>query len=482
MKRSMLNVLLFACVISAQQTTDWPTYGRTSERNRSSSIALQGDLSLQWKWHAPQPPAPAWEGPAKWDAYNKVHNLEARLFFDRAFALVSSDGRVFFGSSADDQLRCLSADDGRLLWSYFAGGPIRLAPVYSKGRVFVGSDDGFVHCVSASKGELIWKSRLGPSERTVIGNERIVSVWPVRTGLSVERGLVHVACGLFPAEGAWLVALNATDGSTVWKQKVPRLSPQGYIMVAGDRIVLPASRAAPYVFERETGKLVHGVKGNGGTFAVLSGEMLICGPGKTGQLSVFRKDEPVALLTLNANRLAISGPIAYLQSDQHLEMIDLDRAVATEIQMGGIRQEQKKHSGRLKKISALLKSRQRKVGEQMQPIPEEELENLAEERTTVTEALIAVGAQIDSMADQRQACRKWRVNCDEALCLIVVGGRIVTGGRGRIAIREAATGALIKQHEVDGDAWDVIVVDGTVLVSTSQGTIHSFKAIDGGAR
>ena len=150
----ILRVIVFLTLLlgwaTAQGSTDWPTNGWDSGRSRSTSVPLHQSLHPTWKWVSPQPPSPAWEGPAKRDFYNKVHNLEARLFFDRAFGLVSADGMVFFGSSSDDQLRCLDVSSGQVKWSFFAGGPIRLAPTYHEGRVFVGSDDGFVYCVDAS--------------------------------------------------------------------------------------------------------------------------------------------------------------------------------------------------------------------------------------------------------------------------------------------------------------------------------------------
>lgn len=482
----ILRVIVFLTLLlgwaTAQGSTDWPTHGGDSGRSRSTSVPLHQSLHPTWKWVSPQPPSPAWEGPAKRDAYNKVLNLEARLFFDRAFGLVSADGMVFFGSSSDDQLRCLDVSSGQVKWSFFAGGPIRLAPTYYEGRVFVGSDDGFVYCVDASNGKLIWKSRLGPSERTVIGSGRIVSVWPVRTGLVVEDGLIHVACGLFPSEGSWLVTLSAIDGAVVWKHEVPNLSPQGYIMASKDRIVLPASRSAPYVFERSTGKLLYSVGGHGGTFAVLSKGRLVCGPGKTGQLSAFNERSKSPIATLSANRLSVSGEFAYLQSDRHLEKIDFDGTLQYATEMVAVRGEQKKAATRLKAIGALIKAGVRKKDEQTEPIPKEELAALAKEKQLVTEQLVTIGSQIDAIATKQRECREWRVPSDEALSVITVGDRIVTGGRGSVAIRDSKTGQIIEQHKVDGDAWDLISVDGRLLISTSRGVIYSLGSKEKGVR
>ena len=89
---------------------------------------------------------------------------------------VVSDGtRVFFGSSADDQVRCLDLATGELLWTFFAEGPVRLAPVVHQGRVYFGSGDGSAYCLAADDGSLIWTHRVAESERRIPGNGRIIN-------------------------------------------------------------------------------------------------------------------------------------------------------------------------------------------------------------------------------------------------------------------------------------------------------------------
>jgi hypothetical protein len=63
----------------------------------------------------------------------------------------------------------------------------------------------------------VWKYRPGPSEEKVIGNERMISLWPVRTSVLVDQGTVYCGAGVFPYEGIYICALNADDGSVIWK-------------------------------------------------------------------------------------------------------------------------------------------------------------------------------------------------------------------------------------------------------------------------
>ena len=80
--------------------------------------------------------------PAKQDFWHNKYNLQPRVTFDRAFHLVGDDNRAYFGSSADDQVRCLDMTNGEILWSFFAEGPVRLAPTLKGDRLLLGLTTG----------------------------------------------------------------------------------------------------------------------------------------------------------------------------------------------------------------------------------------------------------------------------------------------------------------------------------------------------
>ena len=83
--------------------------------------------------------------------------------------------------------------------------------------MYAGSDDGYVYCLSAATGELLWKYRAGPTDEKVIGNGRMISHWPVRTSVLVDDGTVYFGAGVFPYEGIYICALDAADGSVIWR-------------------------------------------------------------------------------------------------------------------------------------------------------------------------------------------------------------------------------------------------------------------------
>jgi outer membrane protein assembly factor BamB len=112
-----------------------------------------------------------------------------RVDFDDALQVTVVNNVVYFGSSVDNKAYALDAATGEEHWSFFTGGPIRLAPTVWKDRVLFGSDDGFVYCLKAADGQLLWKKRGGPNNEKLLGNEKMISRWPIRTGVLIDEGL-----------------------------------------------------------------------------------------------------------------------------------------------------------------------------------------------------------------------------------------------------------------------------------------------------
>ena len=223
------------------QASDWPMYLRDSQRTGTTTSRVEFPLRLHWKLKSARPPQPSWPEPAKHDFWHKKYNLDPRVTFDRAFQVVSVGNRLYFGSSVDDQVRCLEAGTGRQLWSFFAEGPVRCAPSVFRGRLYFGSDDGHVYCLDARDGTLLWKRRIGPSGRQIAGNGRIISAWPVRTDVLIDEGRAYVCAGIFPSQGVYQASLDLRDGRTITNQKLG-VTAQGYLSRSGGRLYVPTGR------------------------------------------------------------------------------------------------------------------------------------------------------------------------------------------------------------------------------------------------
>ena len=212
------------------EVATWPTYMHDAQRSGLTNHSLAMPLELRWVHRVRRKPQPAWPLPAKQDFWHGKTDLRPRAGFDRAFHLVSDGERVFFGSSADDQLRAVDLETGKVSWSFFAEGPVRLAPTIADGRVYFGSDDGRVYCLDADTGRLHWRFDASEERRVIPGNSRLISTYPVRTGVLVKDGVARFASGVFPAQGAQQFAVNARDGKLLAKGKLA-FSPQGYMQM-----------------------------------------------------------------------------------------------------------------------------------------------------------------------------------------------------------------------------------------------------------
>ena len=107
---------------------DWPAYRHDAQGTATSSEQLKLPLGEVWSRTSTYPPQPAWPDPAGQDYFHGRHALQPTRASDRVFHPVVADGKLYYGSSADDTLYCVDAATGQTLWSFVTEGPIRLTP------------------------------------------------------------------------------------------------------------------------------------------------------------------------------------------------------------------------------------------------------------------------------------------------------------------------------------------------------------------
>ncbi len=256
----VLFILLLAGAAAAE---GWPRYRRDAARTGTATGSVRLPLQLQWTFEPDRPPQPAWPDPRK-----EPH----RQPFDYAPVPVVSNGLVLLGSTTDDSVRALDAETGRVRWRFTTGGPVRFAPDVYEGRAYVASDDGRLYCLEVRTGELLWEFRAAPGDEMVLGNERIISRWPLRSGVLVDEGVVYVTAGMWPTEGVIVYALDAESGAELWRNDttvnymaqphasayaMTGVAPQGYLAADGDVLLVTAGRAVPAAFDRNDGRFLH---------------------------------------------------------------------------------------------------------------------------------------------------------------------------------------------------------------------------------
>lgn len=211
--RKNAAALAFSAFLSAGTTYgvttaqyDWPMWRANSNRTATTPEQLPDNLHLQWKLEYSKPMA-AWDNQQEEYCYGGPgHKVAQKLSFDIAYQPIVAAGKMFVGSPNNDRMTCIDLETGAEEWKFYADGPIRFAPVAADGKLYFGSDDGYMYCLNQSDGALVWKKRGGPTARKVMGNDRMMSVWPVRGAPVIPTQTVSAEN---PAYSLWLAGKNA---------------------------------------------------------------------------------------------------------------------------------------------------------------------------------------------------------------------------------------------------------------------------------
>ena len=402
----------FAAAKENEPSKNWPSFRNGSSRNPvEKTTATPKKLFPAWKYSTGLAPNPAWDAPGKFNRWRKYW-LSSAWNYDDSFQTVIANGKVFFCSSADCAVRCLDLKTGKLLWIFWMEAPGHLAPMVAKGRCYAPSDDGFLYCLDAETGKSVWKYSPNPNAPRVPCDGWVISTVPIRCGAAISNGTVYLAAGLFPMEGTYLCALDAATGKEKFAKKT-NYSPQGYIALTENAIIVPNGRAPTVSYDRATGKQI-GVSGtsgavkrkvNGGAYAAVLGEdQVVVGPTEAGTMWIYR----------NA-RWRSSWRVAGLQlldDGENLYLLEKNAVSA------------------LNRTDALTK---------------------------------------------KKLSRKWSLPMKNARTMIKVGDALFVGGENFVTLVNASSGKAVWGFEPDGVVSGLAYGDGHLVASSSSGTIYCFS-------
>ena len=159
----------------------WPMWRADAARTATTSENINTNLNLQWVRQF-GPREPVWDDPLNQDL----------MPYDRVFEPIILNQTLFVGFNDRDKVAAFDLKTGRQKWEYFVDGPVRLPLAGWQNKIYFGSDDGIVYCLSADEGKLLWKFSGIPDERKILGNKRLISMWPARGGLVIKDGTLFL--------------------------------------------------------------------------------------------------------------------------------------------------------------------------------------------------------------------------------------------------------------------------------------------------
>ena len=290
-----LYLLLFLTGCNNEVTlSDWPQFKKDNYRSGVAEAVIDlSDFGLEWKYDTGQEPIPAWYGPAKEDAFARSGPLPSMRDYDLSYYPIVVGKSLFYGSSADDAVHCHSVSDGAKKWQFTTGAPIRIAPTYYDGKIYVGSDDGYVYCLNAKNGDLLWKfSPTEESEDRLLNNGRFISFYPIRTGVLIEDGIAYFGASLLPWKKSYVCAIDAQtgevakEGTYIKEYDNNSMTLEGSMASNGTFLIQPQGRIAPIFLRKESGESAGNLSGTGGCFVLVTPEKNIIHPQTSRNISM----------------------------------------------------------------------------------------------------------------------------------------------------------------------------------------------------
>lgn len=429
-------LLLSSCAYEVTEQ-DWPQFKKDNFRSgvTVADIDLKNFGSL-WVYDTKQEPVPAWYGPAKEDAYVYSGPLPSMRDYDLSYYPIVVKDKLYYASSADDAVHCHNISTGEEIWVFTTGAPIRIAPTYYNGNIYVGSDDGFAYCLDADDGDLNWKFSPTDSEEKILNNGRFISKAPIRTGVMIENGKAFFGASLLPWEKSTVCAVDAESGEVgekgtfIKEYEGQRMTLEGAMASTGKVLIQPQGRIAPVFFNRESGESLGTLSGTGGCFVLVTPEKSVI-HGKTSRY-----------ISMYETTLDEEKPKVAEENEEHLQM--------------------------------------KKETDKPQSYKQVELMSYNDGKEIAVKGDTSFVLCDRNLSSYNRKTKKllWLNRSIKAHRMIVAGDYLFIGTADKIQAISCANGRCVWEAKVRGTVYALIFAQHRLFASTSEGYIYSFG--DGG--
>lgn len=222
----------------------WNPTTRTLSGHIPADTAPVYNIPIEFKRGEPleQPPANEWQAPRPKIVWSVDTGAPVWAGIERA-----KDGTLFVATEAG-VLNAISRD-GKILWKFEKGKPIRAQPTLVGSHVYLASDSGFLYKLDRKTGAEVWRARVDTVNDPRLPGNHPKTRWD-RYGSSVvaDSKRLYIA-----SRDKHLYALDMKSGREVWKMEA------GDIMTA-----TPALHGGNVIFAAYDGK-VRAVSARDGT-------------------------------------------------------------------------------------------------------------------------------------------------------------------------------------------------------------------------
>ena len=196
--------------VAAPAGTEWPMSGANPQRTSWAAVEVSGGLSPEW-YRIIEPYIPA----------------KAQL--------IAANGLLYISTAQG--LYALDAATGSQRWVYSTELPLGNSPTIANGIAYVGGFDRRVHAIDANTGAKLWAVEVAQagfdtnplviSNTIMLGNRdgnfyalntdgslkwKYTTAGPIHFSAAYQNGVVY-----FASDDSYAYALNAANGSLVWK-------------------------------------------------------------------------------------------------------------------------------------------------------------------------------------------------------------------------------------------------------------------------